>query len=445
MSTSEPWIISRNQDLVWFQGSVVSGLVLLVFFMSVPGLDSSNYTVIHPAVLDVAGMGRVAGRHACLGYLCAYLFRPGCEILGLVLPGTWAVGAAGYRPLAGGSGLSVFYSRAFSGWPSRRTVPAFLGIGLFIGLYRQPVIVLRLTPPLSISEVQLELALQGLNTVFKRLEQNVTAHLARFLRKPQPSELTAIPLPLPPRRKINSPAFAFLIHYTQARDILTTDPGLACLFPTERQRYQDTMATLPAGVVFESPLLRSATGAVTRGWLIALGMLPEQMMRKGRTQVCADIAQAVDLAASLGAQIVGLGAFTSIFSHRGAAVTGRGPAITTGNTLTAGMAFAAIKRLAQRRGLCLQDASVGVLGARGAVGALCARLLARAQPRELILVDNPASGRRQLVQLAKELLVFGPGQHRSDGPLSLQHRAIRNLFQPAGIGCRATATGYFGV
>ncbi|MBL8953356.1 MAG: hypothetical protein JNK82_21460 [Myxococcaceae bacterium] len=31
-----PWIISRTQDLVWFQGSVVAGLALLAFFVAVP-------------------------------------------------------------------------------------------------------------------------------------------------------------------------------------------------------------------------------------------------------------------------------------------------------------------------------------------------------------------------------------------------------------------------
>lgn len=31
-----PWIISRGQDLLWFQGSVVAGLALLAFFLAVP-------------------------------------------------------------------------------------------------------------------------------------------------------------------------------------------------------------------------------------------------------------------------------------------------------------------------------------------------------------------------------------------------------------------------
>ena len=93
-----------------------------------------------------------------------------------------------------------------------------------------------------------------------------------------------------------------------------------------------------------------------------------------------DIRRAVDLAASLGVRIVGLGGYTVPYSHRGLAVIGRGPAITTGNALTAGMAFAATRRLAEERQLAIADARVAVVGARGSVGALCARLLARERP-----------------------------------------------------------------
>ncbi len=46
------------------------------------------------------------------------------------------------------------------------------------------------------------------------------------------------------------------------------------------------------------------------------------------------IRDAVDLAGAQGIGRVGLGAFTSIVTRGGETVTGRGPAITSGNTLT---------------------------------------------------------------------------------------------------------------
>src|SRR5438067_7440758 len=116
------------------------------------------------------------------------------------------------------------------------------------------------------------------------------------------------------------------------------------------------------------------------------------MAGRGLKRVSQQIARAVDLAAAGGARVVGLGGHTTAFSRRGRAVVGRGPAITTGNSLTAGMAFAATCRAARQRRLVLGDAIVAVVGARGSVGGLCARVFAQARPRSLVLVGNPATG-----------------------------------------------------
>ncbi|MBS1153698.1 MAG: aminotransferase, class, partial [Myxococcaceae bacterium] len=140
-----------------------------------------------------------------------------------------------------------------------------------------------------------------------------------------------------------------------------------------------------------------------RGYILSIGMLPEQMLRRGRRRVEEEIIRGVDLARALGARVVGLGGFTTPYSRRGQAVVGRGPAITTGNALTAGMAFAATRRVAERRDLSLDEAEVAIVGARGSVGALCARLMARARPRKLLLVGNPASGTASLRALADTL------------------------------------------
>jgi predicted amino acid dehydrogenase len=114
------------------------------------------------------------------------------------------------------------------------------------------------------------------------------------------------------------------------------------------------------------------------------------------------------LAHHLGAQVVGLGGFTTPFSRRGESVLDLGPTITTGNALTAGMSFAATRRLLERDGLDFGEVSVAVVGARGSVGALCAQLAARARPRRLLLVGNPQSGLAPLERLRKLL----PGDGR---------------------------------
>ena len=71
--SSAPWIISRNQDLFWFQGSVVAGFGLLFIFTAIPQLKAANYTVLHPAVLVLLLWGVLFdGTHVFATYARTY-------------------------------------------------------------------------------------------------------------------------------------------------------------------------------------------------------------------------------------------------------------------------------------------------------------------------------------------------------------------------------------
>ncbi len=273
--------------------------------------------------------------------------------------------------------------------------------------------VIRVAPPLVISDDELDIAVDGIESVCDVLDHGATEAIVRAigaLDEPKPSVSAATggdepAVILPPCMPAHAPAprYAFLAHYTCLEDIVVTDPSLSRLTPEELRHFCAFAAALAPGVVMRAPTIRSATGATADGLILALPILPEEMARRGLWRVGYDIQRAVDLSASLGVRIVGLGGYTVPYSRRGLAVTGRGPAITTGNALTAGMAFAATCRLAEERQLAIADASVAVVGARGSVGALCARLLARERPRRMILIGNPASGIEQLERLRREL------------------------------------------
>jgi fatty aldehyde-generating acyl-ACP reductase len=77
--------------------------------------------------------------------------------------------------------------------------------------------------------------------------------------------------------------------------------------------------------------------------------------------------------------------------------------VTTGNALTAAAAFQAAALELGERGQGWADLRVAVLGARGSVGALLARLVAREQPRQLLLFGNPSRDPAPLQALAAEL------------------------------------------
>ena len=306
--------------------------------------------------------------------------------------------------------------------------------------------VLRIAPPLVVSDEQIDLIVDGIESMCGKLARNPCETIVRNLgwlrpdpddavpggRAPRPPP-TAAPMPPPrPSARDGRRRWAFLVHYTRPEDVRVTEPGLARLSDAELAAYCGHVGELPAGLCLRTPVVRSAaTGAEVDGLIIALPLLAEEMLRRGRRAMGPAIGRAVDLAVRLGADVVGLGGFTSPLSDRGAAVTGRGVPITTGNALTAAAAFKAARAEAAARGLAIADARIAVLGARGSVGALMARLAARERPRRA-RADRKSAGRS--------------GAARGAGPRSSARRRARAAPPPtatllAGCDLVLSATG----
>ncbi len=67
------WVVSRSQDLLWFQGSALAGVLLLLAFLALPKLDQSNYSVLHPAVWLLLFWGVIFdGSHVMATYARTY-------------------------------------------------------------------------------------------------------------------------------------------------------------------------------------------------------------------------------------------------------------------------------------------------------------------------------------------------------------------------------------
>lgn len=276
--------------------------------------------------------------------------------------------------------------------------------------------VLRVSPPLVINSQEVDRIVDGLAALCGKLRARGADALLRGMgwmdtEAGQDVDCSArpwvaLPSHAPRARRVRVTSsrrrWAFLAHYTRPRDVGDADPALAALSEAETLRLCEHAAQLPPGIMLEAPSLRSSTGAVVEGWVIGLPWLPVHMRRRGRWTREA-IQAGVDLAIRLGADVVGLGGFTAPLSDRGQAVVGRGAVVTSGNVFTAGMAVQAVTREAQRRGLDLAAARVAVVGARGSVGALAARLLARSQPARLLLVGNPDSPIAPLQELASRI------------------------------------------
>jgi hypothetical protein len=92
MTPRNPWILSRSQDLIWFHGSVLAGLLLLACFALLPPLRDSTYAPAHPAVLLLLLWGVVFdGTHVWGTYARSYLAPDADSRRGLPARASWSI------------------------------------------------------------------------------------------------------------------------------------------------------------------------------------------------------------------------------------------------------------------------------------------------------------------------------------------------------------------
>jgi len=121
--------------------------------------------------------------------------------------------------------------------------------------------------------------------------------------------------------------------------------------------------------------VRSATGAETEGWLIGVPMTAKMMLER-EDKALDLLVEACVMAEELGAEIVGLGAFTAIVGNGGLELQKRSPLpVTTGNSYTTWTAVEATKLASELMGIDWQNAVAAVVGATGSIGKACAHFL----------------------------------------------------------------------
>ena len=148
---------------------------------------------------------------------------------------------------------------------------------------------------------------------------------------------------------------------------------------------EKAMAYAPPFVYSHVTGIKSPTGVESEGWLISVGGTPKEIMSHSPEFTYKRLLEAARVARSLGAQIMGLGAFTKVVGDAGLTVARRASLpITTGNSYSASGALWAAHDAMRRLGLVSSVARDGqrlkfkamVVGATGSIGSVCARLLA---------------------------------------------------------------------
>lgn len=201
------------------------------------------------------------------------------------------------------------------------------------------------------------------------------------------TELDIKPRLLYPTGKFrNIRRFAFVIHPLSQEFIKKGTPLPKYTPAFIMDRVEKLAAHMPPFVYCKMENIVSPTGAEAEGWLITVGGTPKEMLAHSPEFTYRRLLAAAEMAEKMGAQIMGLGAFTKVVGDAGVTVARRSDLpITTGNSYSASGALWAAADAMRRMGLLHIDpetkkvaAKTMVIGATGSIGSVSARLLAMA-------------------------------------------------------------------
>lgn len=182
--------------------------------------------------------------------------------------------------------------------------------------------------------------------------------------------------------------FAFVIHPLSQeyfKKIKLIDFITGRTTPKFLDTLERVMAYAPPFIYSKISGIKSPEGIEAEGWLITVGGTPKEMLSHSPEFTYRRLLMASKMARRMGAQIMGLGAFTKVVGDAGATVAKLADIpITTGNSYSASGALWAAADAVRRMGLIDVEkgkkirAKTMVMGATGAIGSVCCRLLALA-------------------------------------------------------------------
>lgn len=193
--------------------------------------------------------------------------------------------------------------------------------------------------------------------------------------------------------------FAFIIHPVVADDVARKFKFTASWSDDWKERFVRFMPPIKASHITG---VRSEHAEV-EGYFIACPLTSRQLLGGVSVKKAMDkIIRAGRIAEKLGAEIVGLGALTSVVGDAGITIAKQlNIGVTTGNSYTVATALMASRLAAQKMGVEIADANVAIVGASGSIGQVCARLMAR-EAGSITLVARNVDRLQQVAQRIKE-------------------------------------------
>lgn len=258
--------------------------------------------------------------------------------------------------------------------------------------------VIRIEPALTTTWEECEQALASLERAFDAFS---SGHAGRILTGIRTGEVLPQEKSQPKRRRTrahrpasNDGRFAFLLHPMDMSSYVDFDSTLGSLSQSQLDDACSVFHGLEDVNWIGSTRIVSPTGKSAYGEFFLVGHTAAELTNMPRSEAIAAVREATLMAKERGAQIVGLGAFTSIVTQGGLALIDTDVALTSGNSYTVFSAYEAITLALSERGTLVDECdresgpTIAIVGAAGAIGRVSAVLLAHHVDR-LILVGNP--------------------------------------------------------
>ncbi|MCZ2126814.1 MAG: SDR family NAD(P)-dependent oxidoreductase [Anaerolineales bacterium] len=184
-------------------------------------------------------------------------------------------------------------------------------------------------------------------------------------------------------------SFAFIIHpIDPKRDVSRKFPLLGKILSEKQIDFFSTFFP-PVYISEIEGIVSEATGKEIKGWFLACPYTPRRMMQLPERVVYRKIIETGRAAEKLGADILGLGAFTSVVGDAGITIAeALDIPVTTGDSYTVMMAVQAVREAARTMDIKMDEATIAVVGATGAIGRVCAELLVEEAARVILIARD---------------------------------------------------------
>jgi fatty aldehyde-generating acyl-ACP reductase len=184
--------------------------------------------------------------------------------------------------------------------------------------------------------------------------------------------------------------FAFVIHPVDPkRDVARKFPLLGKFLPVNAINFFSRYFP-PVYVSRITGIQSLAIDKEIEGWFVACPFTPQRSLELPPHTVYKKVIQTGRLAQKLGAKLLGLGGFTSVVGDGGLTIAQNlSIPVTTGDSYTVATAIESVQLAAERMDIDLSGATAAVVGASGAIGRVCAQLIAHQVPRLLLIGRRP--------------------------------------------------------